>query len=585
MLYWSHLMIPYFSTHLKGVIAMSRKVIVVGGVAGGASAAARLRRLEEDAQITVYERGPDASFSNCSLPFLLSGVVPGAGDLIMITPEKFKNQYNLDVCTRHEVVEIDRAGKRVRVKDLSSGRDFWDGYDQLILAPGANPLLPPIQGLDTARVFTVKDVKDIRELDAFLRQGKIKELAVVGGGFIGLEVAENLCLAGVRVTLVEAQDQVMAPLDYDMAQTLHKVLYDHGVELILGDGVKRLMPDGLELTSGRKVSAPGVVMALGVRPEVTLAKQCGLELGETGGILVDQCCRTSDPSIFAVGDAIEVRSMLTGRPMRLTQAGPAQKEARAAADSICGRPDLVRPFLGSSVIKLFDWTAACTGLNEKTARAAGVAYDFVYVLPGDRVGLMPGAQPVQFKLLYQPDTGKVLGAQAISRGAADKRIDVVATLIAMGGTLEDLKNLELCYAPMYGTAKDVVNYAALVALNVKQGVFRQVPVTAVRGLVAQKACIVDVREAAEYEAGHIVGAVNIPLSQLRARTAELHRDRPVYLHCRTSQRSYNAIMALQGMGWDNLYNISGSFVGLSYYEFFNDQVTDRERILTAYNFN
>lgn len=564
---------------------MSRKVIVVGGVAGGASAAARLRRLEEDARITVYERGEHVSFSNCSLPFLLSGIVPQAERLLMITPEMFKRQYNLGVRTRCEVIEIDRGGKRVLVKDLDAGSEYWDSYDQLILSPGAAPLLPPIEGLETANVFTVRDVKDIARLDNFIRANQVKELAVVGGGFIGLEVAENLCEAGIKVTLVEAMNQVMGPLDYDMAQTLHKALYDHGVELILGDGVKRLMPDGLETSSGRKISVPGVVMALGVRPEAALAKQCGLELGETGSILVDEFCRTSDPDIYAVGDAIEVKNLLTGKAMRLTQAGPAQKEARAAADNICGGSEKVRPFLGSSVIKLFDWTAACTGLNEKTAKAAGIPYEFVYVPSADRVGLMPGAQPVQFKLLYAPDTGKVLGAQAVSRGVADKRIDVVATLISMGGTLEDLKNLELCYAPMYGTAKDVVNYAALVALNVKNGVFRQVPVTAVRELVEQKAFIVDVREEPEYQAGHIVGAVNIPLSRLRERAGEIPKDRPVYLHCRTSQRSYNAIMALQGMGWSNLYNISGSFLGLSFYEFFNDQITGREKILTAYNFN
>lgn len=564
---------------------MSRKVIVVGGVAGGASAAARLRRLEEDARITVYERGEHASFSNCSLPFLLSGIVPKAENLLMVTPETFKRQYNLGVRTRCEVIEIDRAGKRVLAKDLDTGDEYWDSYDQLILSPGAAPLLPPIEGLETANVFTVRDVKDIARLDNFIRANRVKELAVVGGGFIGLEVAENLCEAGIKVTLVEAMNQVMGPLDYDMAQTLHKALYDHGVELILGDGVKRLMPDGLETSSGRKITVPGVVMALGVRPEVALAKQCGLELGETGSILVDEFCRTSDPDIYAVGDAVEVRNLLTGKAMRLTQAGPAQKEARAAADNISGGSEKIRPFLGSSVIKLFDWTAACTGLNEKMAKAAGIPYDFVYVLPGDRVGLMPGAQPVQFKLLYAPDTGKVLGAQAVSRGVADKRIDVIATLISMGGTLEDLKNLELCYAPMYGTAKDVVNYAALVALNVKNGVFRQVPVTAVRELVEQKAFIVDVREEPEYQAGHIVGAVNIPLSRLRERAGEIPKDRPVYLHCRTSQRSYNAIMALQGMGWNNLYNISGSFLGLSFYEFFNDQITGRDKILTAYNFN
>lgn len=564
---------------------MSKKIIVVGGVAGGASAAARLRRLDENAQITVYERGADASYSNCSLPFLLSGIVPSASALVMMTPSAFRKKYALDVRTRHEVLEIDRAGKRVQVKDLQSGETFWDSYDQLILSPGASPLVPSMEGADKANLFTIKDVTDISRLDTFLKEHKVEEFIVVGGGFIGLEVAENLCLAGIKVTLVEAADQVMAPLDYDMAQILHKTLHDHGVTLILKDAVKRLLPDGVELASGKVIHAPGVVLALGVRPETALAKQGGLTLGETGGILVNEHYQTSDPSIYAVGDAIQVTNLLTGKAMRLTQAGPAQREARTAASHICGVPDGTKPFIGSAVIKVFEWTAACTGLNEKTATAAGMDYDCVYVIPTDRVGLMPNAVPLHFKLLFEKSTGKVLGAQGVSLGAADKRVDVVATLISMGGTLEDLQNVELCYAPMYGTAKDVVNFAALVALNVKSGAVRQVPMTQVRALVEQSAVIVDVREPQEYAGGHIKGAINIPLGKVRERCEEIPKDVPVYLHCRTSQRSYNAIMALQGMGYENLHNISGSFLGLSYYEFFNDLTSGREKIVTGYNFN
>lgn len=564
---------------------MNKKVIVVGGVAGGASAAARLRRIDESAQITVYEKGPDASYSNCSLPFLLSGIVSDASELVMTTPETFRTRYNLDIRTDHEVLKIDRAAKTVLVKNISSGEEFSDTYDELILSPGAAPLLPRFEGLDEANVFTVKNVADISRLNSYIQDNGIKELIVVGGGFIGLEIAENLCLSGIRVTLVEALNQVMVSFDYDMAQILHKALFDHGIHVILGDALKKLLSDGVILNSGKIVKAPGIVMALGVRPETGLAENAGLATGETGAILVNEAYQTNDPSIYAVGDAIEVRNFISGKAMRLTQAGPAQKEARKAANSIYGFEDTVKAFIGSSVIRIFDWTAASTGLNEKSAAAAEIDYDFVYLIPSDRVGLMPGAEPVHFKLIYEKSTGRILGAQAVSKGVAEKRVDVIAALISMGGTLDDLKNLELCYAPIYGTAKDVVNYAALVALNIKNGVYRQVPVTAVRSLVESGAFLIDVREECEYLEGHVVNAVNIPLSQIRQRSGEVPKDVPVYLYCRTGQRSYNALLALQNVGFENLYNISGSFLGISYFEFFNDVTTNRDRIVTAYNFN
>jgi rhodanese-related sulfurtransferase len=376
----------------------------------------------------------------------------------------------------------------------------------------------------------------------------------------------------------------MNPFDYDMAQILHKEMMDKGINLILSDGVQKINEDSVELQSGKKVAAKVVVMAIGVSPETSLAKDAGLEIGETGGIKVDHNYLTNDKNIYAVGDAIEVYNRLTHKKTRLALAGPAQRQARAAADHMYNIPHRNNGVIGSSVVQVFDLGAASTGLNEKAAKAAGISYDFVYLIPGDKVGLMPESNPMHFKLIYEYPTGKILGAQAIGKGNVDKRIDVIATMITMGGTLEDLKELELCYAPLFGTAKDVVNHAALVALNILNGQFRQVPVTKVRELVENNAFIVDVREKDEYVEGHLKNAVNIPLSEIRGRLGEIPKDKPVYLHCRSSQRSYNAVMALQNIGYNNIINISGSYLGICCYEYFQDQVTGREKIVTEYNF-
>ena len=564
---------------------MSKRILVVGGVAGGASTAARARRLDESAEIIIFERGPHVSFSNCSLPFYLSGIVEDVDSLILMDPEKFKSRYNIEVRVNNEVTKINRDKKTIVVKDLTTGREYEESYDKLVLSPGASPILPnSIEGVHNKNVFTVRNVVDIDNLNTYIKENNIKDIAVIGGGFIGLEVAENLRLAGINVSIVEALNQVMAPFDYDMVQILHKEIIDQGVELILEDGVKKIEEGYIELQSGKRVNAEAVVMAIGVRPETQLAKEAGLEIGETGGIKVDHNFRTSDKDIYAVGDAIEVYNRLTHKPSRLALAGPAQRQARAAADHMYNMTVRNDGVIGSSVIKVFDMNAACRGLNEKQAKQAAISYDYVYIIPRDKVGLMPDNNPMHFKLLFEVPTGKVLGAQAIGKGAVDKRIDVIATMIAMDGTLEDLKELELCYSPMFGTARDVVNYAALVALNILNGVYRQVPVTKARELVENDAFIIDIREKHEYEKGHLNNAINIPLSQLRQRVDEIPKNRPVYLYCRSSQRSYIAIMALKQMGFENLYNISGSFLGISYYEYFNDQVTGRNKILTGYNF-
>lgn len=564
---------------------MSKRILIVGGVAGGASVAARARRIDEKAEIIMFEKGPHVSFSNCALPFHLSDIVENGDDLVLMSPEQFKKQYNIEARVNSEVTKIIREEKKIVVKNVLTGEEHEESYDKLVLSPGANPILPrTIEGITGSNVFTVRNVVDIKKLKSHIVENNIMDIAVVGGGFIGVEVAENLRLSGKNVSLIEALDQIMSPFDYDMAQILHREMMDKGVNLILGDGVKKINEDSIELQSGRKVAVKAVVMAIGVSPETSLAREAGLEIGVTGGIKVDHNYLTNDKDIYAVGDAIEVYNRLSHKSARLALAGPAQRQARAAADHIYNIPHNNKGVIGSSVVQIFDLGAACTGLNEKTAKSAGIPYDFVYIIPGDKVGLMPGSSPMHFKLIYEYPTGRILGAQAIGKGNVDKRIDIIATMISMGGTLEDLKELELCYAPLFGTAKDIVNHAALVGLNLLYGRFKQVPVTKVRELVENNAFIVDVREKHEFALGHLKNAVNIPLSEFRGRLDEIPKDQPVYLHCRSSQRSYNAVMALQGLGYDNVVNISGSYLGICCYEYYQDQVTGREKIVTEYNF-
>ncbi len=564
---------------------MGKRILIVGGVAGGASVAARARRIDASAEIIMFERGPHVSFSNCALPYYLSGTVGSSDALVMMSPAKFKKSYDIDARVHSEVISINREEKTIQVKDTVTGAVTEEHYDTLVLAPGASPIRPrSIEGVDSPNVYTVRNVTDIVRLKDEMDKNGVKQAAVIGGGFIGIEVAENLVKAGKQVTVIEAMNQVLSPLDYDMVQMVQKEMMDNGLNLIVEDGVAAIRPDKVVLASGREVAAEAVVLAIGVAPETGLAKAAGLEIGETGGIKVDHDYRTSDKNIYAVGDAIQVFNQLTHKPSRLALAGPAQRQARAAADSMYGIPHNNKGVIGSCAIRVFNLNVAATGLNERAAKAAGIPSDFAYVIPGDKVGMMPGSAPMHFKLVFEVPTGKILGAQAVGRGNTDKRIDVIAAMISMNATIEDLKELELCYSPVFGTAKDVVNQAALVATNLLYGRFRQVPVSDVRSLVENNAFIVDVREENEYAGGHLLNSVNIPLSQLRERMEEIPKDRPVYLHCRSSQRSYNAIMALQGHGYENLYNISGSYLGICLYEYYNDVTKNRKKIVTEYNF-
>lgn len=565
---------------------MRKKILIVGGVAGGASAAARLRRNSEEDQIIMFEKGPHVSFSNCSLPYHLSGVIKNAEDLILMNPEMFLKQFNIDVRINSEVISIDRKNKCVTVKHTDTQEKYTESYDKLILSPGASPIVPEIPGIEQVNLFTVRNVLDIDKLNQSVKHMENKDVAVIGGGYIGVEVAENLNKAGYNVSLIEASTQILRPFDDDMVQIFHKVLYDHQVNLILGDKIEAFGKDRVILASGKTIHASSVVMAIGVLPEIQLAKAADLEIGETGAIKVDKNYCTSDPDIYAVGDAIEVYHALTQSMTKLSLAGPALKQARSVADHIHNKNTMNKGYIGSSAIQVFEYNGASTGLNESLIKALSlnINYDLVHIILPDKVRLMPDASPMHFKLVFEVPTGRILGAQAIGKGDVTKRIDVIATVIKFGGTVEDLKDLELCYAPPFSTAKDIVNYAGYIGSNLLNNEFKQVNVDKVRELVERGSVIIDVREKFEYERGHIKRAVNIPLSELRKRVHEIPKDQPVYIHCRTGQRSYNAVKILQNMGYQNVFNITRSFLGICFYEYYHDKASGRESIVTNYNF-
>lgn len=565
---------------------MGRKILIVGGVAGGASAATRLRRNNEDDHIVMFEKGPHVSFSNCSLPYHLSGLIENPDDLVLMNSELFSEQYNIDARVNSEVMAIDRKNKTLKIRKLNTDEEYYESYDKLILSPGAKPIVPSFPGLDKVNLFTVRNVVDIDRLNQFVKNMDTKDVTVIGGGFIGIEVAENLNEAGYNVTLVEATNQILRPFDYEMVQIFHKVLMDHNVNLIVDDKVTHFEEGKVVLGSGRAINAGAVVMAIGVAPETGLAKEADLELGSTGAIKVNHNYQTNDSDIYAIGDAIEVYNPLTHGYNKLSLAGPALKQARSVADHINNKPALNKGYIGSSAIKVFEYNGASTGLNEALIKALNmnIDYDVASIISSDKVGIMPGAEPMHFKLLFEVPTGRILGAQAIGKGNVTKRIDIIATVIKFNGTLEDLKDLELSYAPPFSTAKDIVNYAGYVGTSLLNNQYKQISYDKVRELVKNDNIIIDVREKYEYEYGHIKGALNIPLSELRERTEEIPRDKPVYIHCRSGHRSYNAVMTLQNLGFNNVTNISGSYLALSFYEYYNDKIKERESILTNYNF-
>ncbi|MDD4945412.1 MAG: FAD-dependent oxidoreductase [Gallionella sp.] len=542
------------------------KVIIIGGVAGGATAAARIRRNDESAEIVMIERGPYISFANCGLPYHLSGTIEQRDQLLVTSEPAFEQRYRVDVRSRTEAIAIDRAAKVVRLRDLASGDEYDESYDKLLLSPGAEPVRPKLPGIDTPRIFGLRNIPDLDRIMAHLDAHRPRRAVVIGGGFIGIEVAENLHEKGIFTTLVEGADQILLPLDYEMAAIVHAHMKDKNVELYLSDKVERFEDKGdhtvVYLGSGRRLQADMVILAIGVRPETTLARACGLELGETGGIKVNAHLQTSDPDIYAVGDAIEVTQSISGRQALIPLAGPANRQGRMAADNIVqGNVKSYRGTQSTSILKAFDLAAATTGLNEKQLNAAGIPFLSCITHSGSHASYYPGAKQISLKLLFTP-AGQILGAQAVGADGADKRIDVIATAIHGNLGVEDLAELELAYAPPFGSAKDPVNIAGYVAINVLNKSHEMIEWKELHQHLTQPDTglqLLDVRTAEEYSFGSIPTARNIDVNQLREHLHELDRDQPVVLFCQIGLRGYLAYRILKQHGFTQVRNLSGGY--------------------------
>lgn len=538
-----------------------KKILITGGVAGGATAAARLRRLDETAEIILLERGEYISFANCGLPYHIGGVIKNRDDLLVTTAEDFSARYRIDIRPFNEVTALFPSEKTVEILDVRSGKTYRETYDHLILSPGAAPLKPAIDGIDDERIFTLRNIPDTDRIKHLLDSRKPQSVVVVGGGFIGLEMAENLALRGLKITLVEMAGQVMAPLDYEMAHLVHTHLKAKKVNLILNNAVKRFIPleDRLkvETSDGTVMDCDMVLFAAGVRPENDLARNAGLAIGERGGIRVNDTLQTSDPSIYAVGDAIETRDFVTGAPAMVPLAGPANRQGRIAADNIADRKSTYKGALGTAVAKIFDLTVASTGKNEKTLKARNIPYRKSYTTSASHATYYPGAEYMNIKLLFSPASGRILGAQIVGGKGADKRIDVIATAIRGGMTVYDLEDLELAYAPPYSSAKDPVNIAGFVAANLLKGDVETIYPEDIAGLDDSTHVLVDLRTPLERrQSGTLQNAVNIPIDDLRHRLGELDKDKTHILYCAVGLRGYIGYRILTQHGF-KAKNLSG----------------------------
>ncbi len=539
------------------------KVVIIGGVAGGATAAARIRRLDEQAEITVFERSGYISYANCGLPYYIGGRIEDEADLTLQTPESFRWRFRVKMCVHHEVLSIHPESKTVTVKDLESGEVFEEGYDKLLLSPGAKPIKPSFPGIDSERIFTLRTVEDTLKIKKYVEEKQVKNAVVVGGGFIGIEVAENLRARGIAVTLVEAAEQLMAPFDGDMAAFIHAEVRKNSVDLMLGRLVEGFTDtDGgidVRLKDAPALPADMVILAIGVSPETALAKEAGLELGIKGSIAVNDKMETSIPDIYAVGDAVQIKHFVTESNTLISLAGPANKQARIAADNICGGDSHYSGGMGSSVIKIFGMTAAATGINEKTAKALGINAEKVILSPMSHAGYYPGGKMMTMKVLFEKDTYRLLGAQIVGFDGVDKRIDVLATAIRAGMKAYELAELDLAYAPPYSSAKDPVNMAGFIIENIKNGVVKQWYYEDTERLQKTEAVTrLDTRTPQEYGRGHVDGFINIPVDELRERIGELDKSKPVYVICQSGLRSYIATRILMGNGFD-AYNFAGGF--------------------------
>lgn len=539
------------------------KVVIVGGVAGGATAAARIRRLDEDAEITIFEKSGYISYANCGLPYYIGGEISDREELTLQTPESFNARFRVDVKVRHEVVAINPDRKTVTVRNLSGGEVFEEKYDKLVLSMGAKPIRPNLPGIDDERIFTVRNVEDTFRIKDYIDATKPERAVVIGGGFIGIEMAENLRRLGTEVTLVEAAPQLMAPFDGDMAAFIHAEVRAAGVKLVLGGMVDGFESNGkslgVRLKDGVTISCDMAVLAIGVAPDTALAKDAGFELGIKGSIVVNERMETSVSDVYAVGDAVQIKNFVTGKPALISLAGPANKQARIAADNICEKDSRYNGAQGSSVIKVFRLTAAATGINERTAKSEGIDADKVILSPMNHAGYYPGGKIMTMKVVFEKGTYRLLGAQIVGFDGVDKRIDVLATAIRAGMKVTDLTELDLAYAPPYSSAKDPVNMAGFMAENIRDGLVGQwyyddEPTLPRDGSVT----LLDVRTAQEFATGNIDGFVNIPVDELRERAGELDKDKPVYVICQSGLRSYIAARILAGRGFE-VYNFAGGY--------------------------
>ncbi|MBP1534266.1 MAG: FAD-dependent oxidoreductase [Ruminococcus sp.] len=534
------------------------KTVIIGGVAGGASAAARLRRLNEHDEIIILERGDFISFANCGLPYYIGGEITDKRMLTLQTPESFRSRFNIDVRIKNEAVKIIPEKHIVQIRRVDSGEVYEEGYDRLILSPGAKPIRPNIKGIDQPHVFTLRNIPDTMKIKSFIENEAPKKAVVVGGGYIGVEMAENLANAGLEVAVVELADHLIAPLDYDMAADVHQYIQSRGIKLYLSNGVTEITNRDVILQKGN-IAADMVIMSVGVTPETTLAKECGMAVNGRGSIIVNSRMQTSVPDIYAVGDAVEVKDFVTDASAFIPLAGPANKQGRIAADNISGIPSEYSGTQGSSVLKLFDMTVAATGLNEKRAKEAGIEYDKSYTYSASHASYYPGAENMSVKVLWDKQTHKLLGAQIVGFDGVDKRMDVLAAAIRFGAKVTELKELELCYAPPFGSAKDPVNMVGYVAENVISGKVKQFFWNDVEALPRDgSVTLLDVRTKSEAVRGMIGGFVNIPLDDLRYGLENIPKDKPVYVYCHSGLRSYIACRLLSGYGYD-CYNLAGGW--------------------------
>ncbi len=538
------------------------KLLIIGGVAGGASAAARARRLSEDAHIVLFERGPDVSFANCGLPYHIGGEIADRSKLLIVTPQRLKERFNLDVRVQSSVESINRHAKTVHVRNQATGAEYDESYDKLILAPGAAPLRPPLPGIDSPGIFTLRNLQDMDRIKATVDHG-VKQAVVVGAGFIGLELVENLVRRGVATTVVELQDQVLPPLDKEMTTPIVETLSKNGVTLLLGESAEGFAssPDGItvNLKSGKNLTAQLVVLGIGVRPENKLAVDAGLDVGPRGGIRVNEFLQTGDPDIYAVGDAIEVQDAVLGGATQVPLAGPANRQGRIAADNLFGRKSRYRGTQGTAIVGVFQRTTAMTGASEKVLVRNQIPHRKIYIHPANHAGYYPGAEQMTLKLLFAPDTGRILGAQAVGGAGVDKRIDVIAVALQAKMTVYDLEEMELAYAPQYGSAKDPINMAGFVAAGLLRGDHPQVDVAELLSRPeAERPFLLDVRTSMEFTKGTIPGAVNIPIDELRSRLSEVPKDRSIAAFCQVGMRGYLATRILLQSKFD-VVNVSGGY--------------------------